>query len=125
VHSSFTDQYAVRGGIEFGATFASVSEASALAEVADHRGAIMELVPGFYRGAPVGWISQYPSHRQVLLPPVTFLEVQGTRVKEGCLFVDVRCLYNEGPIEEWRAAVATFEAAPDEMAGSKAEPEGK
>ena len=46
------------------------------------------------RGADVQWLSQYPFEREILLPPLTGLEVVGKRVEGKVLVVSVRLSVN-------------------------------
>jgi len=65
-------------------------------------GVVFELLQGMMsRGASLNWISQYPFEQEILLPPLTGLELLSTRVDGGVLVVTCRPSINlaNQPIE--------------------------
>jgi predicted outer membrane repeat protein len=77
VHS---DAFGVRSGVEYGFMSASmdrsVAERYSKGKNTDSPSLILEMQMGMVnRGAFLGWLSQYPDESEILLPPLTGLEV--------------------------------------------------
>eukprot|EP00966_Prymnesium_polylepis_P100399 2325669-Prymnesium_polylepis.1 len=73
-------------------------------------GILLEMELGMTsRGADLEWISQYPGEKEVLLPPLTALEVVGTRVEGSLLVVSMQPTINNSnqPIEQVVAKMKT------------------
>ena len=91
------DEFGCRGGVEPG--FMSTTQSLAVATgYASNQlataGMVIESVLGMTnRGADIGWLSQYPHEREILMPPLTCLEVEGTRA-EGLLVVKTKLSIN-------------------------------
>ena len=52
---------------------------------------LFEISQGFVaRGAAISWLSQYPNEEEILLPPLSVLEVVGTHVEGAVLVVELR-----------------------------------
>jgi len=52
---------------------------------------LFEIQQGFVaRGAAISWLSQYPKEEEILFPPLTALEVCGTRVEGAVVIVELR-----------------------------------
>merc|ERR1719203_275687 len=88
----------VRGGIEYGfmSTTANREVAMTYAK-GDGKsvGIVFEIKLGMIdRGADLEWLSQYPHEKEICMPPLTGLEVQGTYVDSSVLVVDVRLSVN-------------------------------
>ena len=86
------DAHGTRGGIEpaFLSTTVSKEEAMHYARRSPSK-IIFELRQGTVaRGASISWLSQHPAEAEVLLPPLTVLEVKATRV-EGTVVVVELC----------------------------------
>lgn len=80
----------VRGGVECAFLSATTNRAVALSYAERQAGprVLFELKQGMVdRGADVQWLSQYPFENEILLPPLTAIEVHGTRVDQGALVV--------------------------------------
>ena len=94
----------VRGGVEWGFLSCTADYEVALAYAASRGGAgiVLELQQGMVdRGAELTWLSQYPYERECLLPPLTSIEVQSTRVDRGTLVVSCRpSVTRHEPIEQ-------------------------
>ncbi|KAJ1488006.1 hypothetical protein T484DRAFT_1784654, partial [Baffinella frigidus] len=74
------DEFGCRGGVELGFLSTSTSKEQALAyiEMSKCRPTLFEIQLGQVdRGATLRWISQFPSEDEVLLPPLSNLEVVG------------------------------------------------
>jgi len=88
----------VRGGVE-GAFMSCTRDYSvALAYASSSSGGagvVFELTQGFVdRGASLDWLSMYSFEQEILLPPLSSLEVQSTRVDGGTLVVTCRVSIN-------------------------------
>ena len=89
--------YGIKGGVDFAPAGCSPKEAvsvkwatSRTAEDVDaNLGVVFEFKCGVDRGAEVGVFSDYPELEEVTLPPCTFLEVQGVRVKRNFIVGEV------------------------------------
>jgi hypothetical protein len=98
------NEASVRGGVEWGFLSCTADYEVALAYAASRGGAgiVLELQQGMVdRGAELTWLSQYPYERECLLPPLTSIEVQSTRVDRGTLVVSCRpSVTRHEPIEQ-------------------------
>ena len=88
----------VRGGVEFSFMSTTLDREVALAYARrKSSGAqlVFEVQMGMIdRGADLTWLSQYEHEREILFAPLTGLEVQGTRVENGTLVVEVKLSVN-------------------------------
>ena len=82
----------MQGGIELAFMSTTTAKAEAMAYARRAPGMILfELQQGFVaRGASISWLSQYPKEEEILFPPLTTLEVTGTRVEGAVLIVELR-----------------------------------
>mmetsp|Transcript_7696 Transcript_7696/g.23002 ORF Transcript_7696/g.23002 Transcript_7696/m.23002 type:complete len:302 (+) Transcript_7696:781-1686(+) len=90
------DQFGVRGGVEFAFMSTTTNRAVAF-QYAKGKGAgtILEIQTGMIdRGAELGWLSLYPHEAELCFPPLTGLEVVGTRVEDGILVLAMRLNLN-------------------------------
>ena len=80
------------GFIEVGCLSASTDKQEALEYARRSKaGLVFELELGFVgKGADIGWLSQYPKEREIVLPPVCALEVIGSRIEGHVVFVSVK-----------------------------------
>lgn len=92
------DEFGCCGGVEPG--FMSTTQSLAVAtgyassQLAT-AGMVIESVLGMTnRGADIGWLSQYPHEREILMPPLTCLEVEGTRAEGSLLVVKTKLSIN-------------------------------
>lgn len=92
------DEYGCCGGVEPG--FMSTTQSMAVAtgyasgQLAK-AGIVYESVLGMTnRGADISWISQYPHEREILMGPLTCLEMEGTRPEGGILVVKAKLSVN-------------------------------
>jgi len=52
---------------------------------------LFEVQQGFVaRGASIAWLSQYPKEEDIFLPPLTALEVSGSRIEGAVVVVELR-----------------------------------
>ena len=81
-----------QGGLELGFLSATTNKAEAMRYARRAPGMILlEVQQGFVaRGASIAWLSQYPTEDEVLLPPLTALEVVGTRIEGAIVLVEIR-----------------------------------
>ena len=88
----------VRGGVEFSFMSTTLDREVALAYARrKNSGAqlVFEVQMGMIdRGADLSWLSQYEHEKEILFAPLTGLEVQGTRVENGTLVVEVKLSVN-------------------------------
>ena len=88
----------VRGGVEFAFMSTSLDAQVAMAYARGGDGGaslVFEIQMGMVdRGADLSWLSQYPLEREILFAPLTGLEVQGTRVEDSTLVVEVKLSVN-------------------------------
>ena len=77
-----------QGGMELAFMSTTTAKAEAMAYAKRAPGMLLfEIQQGFVaRGASISWLSQYPNEEEVLFPPLTTLEVVGSRV-EGCVVI--------------------------------------
>lgn len=92
------DEFGCCGGVEPG--FMSTTQSLAVAtgyatgQLAT-AGMVIESVLGMTnRGADIGWLSQYPHEREILMGPLTCLEVEGTRAEGSLLVVKTKLSVN-------------------------------
>jgi len=92
------DEFGCCGGVEPG--FMSTTQSLAVAtgyasgQLAK-AGMVIESVLGMTnRGADIGWLSQYPHEREILMGPLTCLEVDGTRAEGSLLVVKTKLSVN-------------------------------
>ena len=93
------NSHRVRGGVEL--AFQSATESREVAfNYARHRGAgkaamVYEVAQGLInRGASLQWLSQYPHEKEVLFPPLSSVEILGTRVEGTVLVLRVQLCIN-------------------------------
>lgn len=81
-----------QGGLELAFMSTTTAKQEAMAYARRAPGMILfELQQGFVaRGASISWLSQYPNEEEILFPPLTALEVSGTRVEGAVLIVELR-----------------------------------
>ena len=85
----------VCGGIEFGFCSTTTDRAQAAAYASGGASTTIASSMGMIdRGAELGWLSQYPHEAEVLLPPLTGLEVLSTEVEGSSLLVHTRLSLN-------------------------------
>eukprot|EP01051_Picozoa_sp_SAG22_P005512 SAG22_NODE_329_length_12249_cov_27.341646_7_plen_1215_part_00 len=82
------DVFGVRSGVEYGFMSATldrtVAEKYSKGKDPNIPSLVLEMEMGMVnRGAFLGWISQYPDEKEILLPPLTGLEVSGYEEKAG------------------------------------------
>ena len=89
----------ITGGVEFVPAGCAPQEAVSI-KWATHDptlpGVVFEIHQGVDRGADTGVFTDYPELDEVTLPPCTFLEVQGRRVKRN--FTTAEGYYHEGAV---------------------------
>lgn len=80
------------GFIEVGCLSASTDKQEALEYARRSKaGLVFELQLGFVgKGADCSWLSQYPREREIVLPPVSALEVLGSRIEGDMIIVTVK-----------------------------------
>jgi len=80
------------GGIEIAFMSTTTAKEEALKYARRSPGMILfEISQGFVaRGASISWLSQYPNEEEILLPPLSVLEVVGTHVEGAVLVVELR-----------------------------------
>ena len=87
----------VRGGVEM-AFLSTTKDRNVALEYASNGHSsshVFEMQMGMVdRGADLSWLSQYPHEQEICFPPLTGLEVQGTRVDGATLVVEVRASVN-------------------------------
>ena len=91
------DTMGVRGGIEsaFMSTTFDERVAKQYASRPGLPGIVFEMQMGMVdRGAELGWVSQYPHEQEVLLPPLTGVELRGTRIEGSVLIARVSLAIN-------------------------------
>ena len=94
------DVFGVRSGVEFGfmstSLERSVAEAYSKGKNTDSPSLILEMQMGIVsRGAFLGWLSQYPDESEILLPPLTGLEVTAFKSDDvGTLVFDMQLNVN-------------------------------
>ena len=94
------DVFGVRSGVEFGfmstSLERSVAEAYSKGKNTDSPSLILEMQMGMVsRGAFLGWLSQYPDESEILLPPLTGLEVTAFKSDDvGTLVFDMQLNVN-------------------------------
>ena len=79
-----------RGGVEYG--FMSTTTDRKVAEfyAQGGNGLLFEIFMGLVdKGAMLDWMSQYPHEAEICFPPLTALEVRGTRIKGSMTIVEV------------------------------------
>ena len=93
------DGYNVRGGVEL--SFQSATENRRVAfdyargKGADKAAIVFELQQGLVnRGADLSWCSQYPHEHEVLFPPLSSIEIRGTRIESNVLVLEVQLCVN-------------------------------
>lgn len=90
------DELGTKGGVEF-AFMSTTSNRDVAFQYASSGGAgmIFEIQMGMIdKGADLSWISQYPSERELCFPPLTGMEVVGSRVDGSILVVSIRLNLN-------------------------------
>ncbi len=83
--------YASRGGVEF-AFMSATPEREVAAEYAARSpaGVLFEIHQAMVdRGADLSWLSQYPAEKEVTFPPLTALEVRGSRIEDNTIIVEM------------------------------------
>jgi len=92
------DESGVRGGIEYG--FLSCSRDLEVAKQYVQHGSalaatIFEIQTGMIdRGADLSPLSQYPHEREICFPPLTGMEVLGSRIEGSILYIQIRLNVN-------------------------------
>lgn len=81
-----------QGGLELAFMSTTTRKKEAMAYARRAPGMILfEIQQGFVaRGASISWLSQYPNEEEILFPPLTALEVCGTKVEGAVLIVQLR-----------------------------------
>jgi len=82
----------MQGGLELAFMSTTTAKKEAMAYARRAPGMILfEIQQGFVaRGASISWLSQYPDEEEILFPPLTALEVCGTKVEGAVLIVQLR-----------------------------------
>ena len=82
----------VQGGLELAFMSTTVDKEEAMIYARRAPGMILfEIQQGFVaRGASIAWLSQYPKEEEILMPPLTALEVAGTRIEGAVVVVELR-----------------------------------
>jgi len=82
----------MQGGLELAFMSTTTAKKEAMAYARRAPGMILfEIQQGFVaRGASISWLSQYPDEEEILFPPLTSLEVCGTKVEGAVLIVQLR-----------------------------------
>ncbi|CAK0793558.1 unnamed protein product, partial [Prorocentrum cordatum] len=92
------DESGVRGGIEYGFLSCSRDLEVAKQYVQDgraHAATIFEIQTGMIdRGADLSLLSQYPHEREICFPPLTGMEVLGSRIEGSILYIQMRLNVN-------------------------------
>ena len=92
----------LRGGVENTLDFGEARKYSRVDP--DEPSAVFRMRMGMVnRGAYLGWLSQYPGEREILLPPLTGLEMQSfTKLRDGTLLytMDLNINLQSKTIEE-------------------------
>lgn len=78
------DEFGLRGGVELGCMSTTDDQRVAFEYAAGDFGLVMEIAQSVNaRGAMFDWLSQYPHECEITFPPLTVLEVTGTRTDES------------------------------------------
>ena len=85
-------QAGMQGGLELAFMSTTTAKDEAMEYARRSSGMVLfEIQQGFVaRGASIAWLSQYPDEEEILFPPLTALEVCGTRVEGAVLIVELR-----------------------------------
>ena len=94
---SVPNEYNVKGGIE--TSFMSTSrDRDKAMDYAKHGGGVallFEMELGMInRGADISWLSQYPHEVEVLLPPLTGIELRGSRIEGAVVIYEAVLTFN-------------------------------
>ena len=78
------DRFGVRGGVEFG-LMSTTEDLSVATQYAGTKATVYKIGVGAVdRGASLQFLSQYPKEKEILFPPLSYLEVTGeTRMEVG------------------------------------------
>ncbi|CAK0790071.1 unnamed protein product, partial [Prorocentrum cordatum] len=89
------DTTGVKGGVEYGFLSTTVDRQVARQYSGGAAGTILEIQTGMIdKGADLSWISQYPHEAELCFPPLTNMEVLGTKVDGSALVVSIRLNLN-------------------------------
>jgi ankyrin repeat protein len=92
------NEFGVRGGVEAAFMSTTTNRDVAMSYSAASGGGagfVFEMQQGMVdRGADIGFLSQYPHEREILLPPLTGLEVQSARVSGAVMLINVKLSVN-------------------------------
>lgn len=82
----------MQGGLELAFMSTTVDKEEAMKYARRAPGMILfEIQQGFVaRGASIAWLSQYPKEEEILMPPLTALEVAGTKIEGAVVVVELR-----------------------------------
>ena len=109
-----------RGGVEFAFMSTTTNREVALSYAkSSDNGLVFEIWMGMVdKGADVSGFSQYPHEAEVCFPPLTALEVRGTRIDGSLTMVSTDARVNTAQFEGDRSAeLQLFKSADDDLSG--------